>query len=208
MTDGAKSFDELVAVLLRHLPDWGDEANCREADALMRAIAPVEAHIAVWKPKEETQRLERIRHLIGELQIEWDELHPRLQGAVLTGCALSDPDPKDPQKVGLNREAMAAAENLDKMVRLIGPGIAKATQEAEIGVAKRSDWNFEAASLVEECRNIWERRTGKIAPTRPNAATRFGRFLSDVLEAFEVQATPDTAMRAWLSYWDDWKPPA
>ncbi len=60
--------------------------------------------------------------------------------------------------------------------------------------------NFKGIQLVNSARNVWHLSTGKEAPSKAlNPASRFGKFLCDLFEAFEIEGDPRAAFRAWAA---------
>jgi hypothetical protein len=60
--------------------------------------------------------------------------------------------------------------------------------------------NFRGIQLVNSARDVWRLSTGKDAPSRAlNPASRFGKFLCDLFEAFEIEGDPRAAFRAWAA---------
>lgn len=61
--------------------------------------------------------------------------------------------------------------------------------------------NFMGIQLVNSAREVWRLSTGRDAPAKAlNPASKFGRFLCDLFDAFEVEGDPRAAFRTWASY--------
>lgn len=73
----------------------------------------------------------------------------------------------------------------------------KLSGRARIGASRI---NFTGVQLVNSVRDVWQLETGEEAPRRAlNPGSRFGKFLSEMFDAFEVDGDPRAAFRAWVS---------
>ncbi|WP_373503648.1 hypothetical protein, partial [Aestuariivirga sp.] len=80
---------------------------------------------------------------------------------------------------------------------LLSEPLQAGVEAAKTGIATRKDFNFEAASVIEECRHLWKLRKEKEAPQTLNPASAFGLFVADAFEVLGLVASPESAMKAW-----------
>lgn len=58
--------------------------------------------------------------------------------------------------------------------------------------------NVDAIKLVESCRYMWAVITKRLAPEKDlNPASKFAKFLTDVMEVYKVGGSPRSAFLAW-----------
>lgn len=71
----------------------------------------------------------------------------------------------------------------------------ESSSRSKIGVSRI---NIRGVQLVYSAREVWRLSTGEEAPRKSlNPTSRFGKFLSDLFEAFEIDGDPRSAFRAW-----------
>lgn len=190
MPDGMKEwFARLVQVIVQHLGDWGERANDAQADALWRSCSETESDLEVWNPATELQKIDRLRRLLGELHIAIDELHPK----VYEGIRLSAVQ----ELIGGKADAHELLGLLHDPIKTLSAALVSGDVTAKRGTAVRSDFNWEAVSVMNECRRAWELRKGKRAPRALNPASPFGSFIADVFDVMRIDVDPQSAMNAW-----------
>lgn len=104
------------------------------------------------------------------------------------------------EKVG--KPAASAFHGLRDHAETILLGVNSTKREIRTSDRSRkalSRMNLRGIQLVDAARDIWEAETGKNAPEKAlNPATAFGKYLSELFDAFEVGGDPKAAFRAWV----------
>lgn len=104
-----------------------------------------------------------------------------------------------PEKTG--RNAAAALQALEDNIAAIRDAIKSTKRQIENSSRSRIGTgriNFKGIQLVNSARDVWRLSTGKDAPNKAlNPASKFGKFLSDLFDAYEIGGDPRAAFRAW-----------
>ncbi|MFC5737727.1 hypothetical protein [Sinirhodobacter huangdaonensis] len=106
-----------------------------------------------------------------------------------------------PEKVG--RKAADSLQALEDNFLTIRGAIRSTKRHIEKSPSARIGTgriNFSGIQLVKSAREVWRFATGNDAPNKAlNPASRFGKFLCDLFEAFEIGGDPRAAFRAWAA---------
>lgn len=106
-----------------------------------------------------------------------------------------------PERVG--QKASGALQALEDNIQTIRDAIQSTKRHIEGSSRARKGTgriNFRGIQLVDSARNVWRLSTGNEAPSKAlNPASRFGNFLCDLFEAFEIEGDPRAAFRAWAA---------
>lgn len=106
-----------------------------------------------------------------------------------------------PERVG--QKASVALQALDENIQPIRDAIQSTKRHIEKSSRTRKGTgriNFKGIQLVNSARDVWRLSTGNEAPSKAlNPASRFGKFLCDLFEAFEIEGDPRAAFRAWAA---------
>lgn len=101
------------------------------------------------------------------------------------------------------KDALDALRALDETIPIIREAIKSAKRHVEQSPHARIGTqriNLKGIQLVDCARDLWCLATGKSAPSRSlNPASRFGKFLTDLFEVFEIEGDPRAAFRAWAA---------
>ena len=104
-----------------------------------------------------------------------------------------------PERVG--KKAIGALQALEDNIQPIRDAIQSTKRHIEKSSRARKGTgriNFKGIQLVNSARDVWRLSTGNEAPSKAlNPASRFGKFLCDLFEAFEIEGDPRAAFRAW-----------
>jgi hypothetical protein len=106
-----------------------------------------------------------------------------------------------PDKVG--QKASGALHALEDNITAIRDAIKSTKRHIEQSSQSRVGTgriNFKGIQLVNSARDVWRLSTGKEAPSKAlNPEAKFGKFLSDLFDAFEIGGDPRAAFRAWAA---------
>lgn len=201
----------LAEVAAEHLPP---PASGRERDAVLETAA-----IELWEAREtgeirgpvytgkvslnkrrEREKLDRLRRAVIAAAMAFSELEENVRREMWTvQCRESEPEIIVSLVRALNAE------------RSGGDYFRKYLDAAEGFIDGADDLRrvrHPAAEVVRVARYWWHARTGKPAPRRGlNEASRFGKFLADVLAATGVDAKPRAAFGAWAEVAAEYQDP-
>lgn len=106
-----------------------------------------------------------------------------------------------PERFG--QKASGALQTLEDNIQPIRDAIQSTKRHIEKSSRARKGTgriNFKGIQLVNSARDVWRLSTGNEAPSKAlNPASRFGKFLCDLFEAFEIEGDPRAAFRAWAA---------
>lgn len=113
-----------------------------------------------------------------------------------------DPDMLSyPERVG--KKAAYSLSALEQSATTIRAAVLATKREINTSTRARKGTgriNFRGIQLVNSARDVWRLSTAKEAPARSlNPASRFGKFLCDLFDAFEIEGDPRAAFRAWVA---------
>lgn len=183
--------DPVADVVRRHLGLDG-EAACRVADSICKLGIGDDPFL--YDAHRDAANLERIARAVHELSaaLDVDAMTQAAQDTLSRALV-----------IGRNSSAAAALHEIAEHADSIRRGVWAAHDEIRRDNTLRkgvSRMNLRGVQMVAVARDEWERFTGEPAPARAlNLSAPFGKFLSDLFDAAEIEGDPRAAFRAWAA---------
>lgn len=179
----------LIALLHKHLP--GDFTSNEDRSHARGFMLFASTEWAAWNHGNELAQIERLRAALREAQKAWRQIHDSLRFGMYQDASRRSENiaagPESPLTMLLTLEHI-----FDRLEPSIRAGAAKVSRGKALG---RTNWP--AVQAAYGSRVVWHWRTGGRAPRAATAASPFGKFLGDILDLFEIDADPESAMNAW-----------
>jgi hypothetical protein len=183
--------------LAEHLPPAapGQPSDEDEAFSLICTWSDPTGGYRVLDADAQRETLTEMKRAADTLARLWASLHPSVRNALWAEATRHKGTELDTffttGKLGSLQEIAALPERIKRARPAAERVITKASE------AGKTNWR--GVSLVDECRDLWKRRTGRDAPrSEPRPSTAFYRFLEDVLLIFDA-GRPVPAFRAWMA---------
>lgn len=152
-----------------------------DAIAIYMALRGWSSRYLAWDADEERAKLKEMERAAMALARAYESLNPLLH-ALLTNTELKDREPQPRIGDVAPPEPVFALDYLPWLARTIARARRNMEPFVKAGFDPGAQKKWQWFPVIEECRAIYERRTGRRAPRKSlNEATPFGRFLADVL---------------------------
>ncbi len=172
-----------VIELLLPFPDMVDHSHNDSVGLVFDLI--LVKYKAIWHKKTEQENLKALRRALIQAQRAWHRLHPGLREVIRSDVFKASRERETAHESQI--DAVVNSEVLYDIADFYEPSLRHAKISINYGLSKgRTGW--EEILVIDHCRKIWHRRTGKDAPTLGlDVSAPFGLFTKEIFKVCKLK---------------------